>query len=85
MWTAKLVVCIAYDLFDFTFGRLLFVVPFAGEIIGCVLACMMFGVSGLLYGLEAIDPTEQLDGFIPTATLIALKNKPQPQPQIAAR
>lgn len=85
MWTAKLVVCIAYDLFDFSFGRLLFALPFAGEIIGCVLCGMMFGINGLLYGLEALDPTEQLDGFVPTATLIALKNKPQAEPRMAVR
>jgi hypothetical protein len=76
MYAAKLAVCIAYDFFDFTVGRLLFVTPFAGEIIGCVLCCMLFGLSGVLYGLEALDPTEQLDGFVPTATLIALKNRP---------
>jgi hypothetical protein len=76
MWPAKLALCIAYDVFDFTIGRLLFPVPFLGEVIGCGLCCMMFGTAGLLYGLEAIDPTEQIDGFIPAATIIALKNRP---------
>lgn len=36
----------------------------------------MFGTDGLFYALEAIDVTEQIDGFVPVATLIALKNKP---------
>jgi hypothetical protein len=76
MWKVKLVVCLLYDLFDFTLGRLLFVVPFAGEVVGVLLSVGMFGWRGTLYGLEALDPTEQIDGFIPTATLIALANRP---------
>jgi hypothetical protein len=74
MWVAKLIVCIAYDFFDMTVGRLLFPIPFLGEIIGCGLCCLMFGTEGMLYGLEAIDITEQIDGFIPAATIIALRN-----------
>ncbi len=77
MWKAKLMVCIAYDLFDLTLGRTLFVIPFGGEIVGCTLCAAMFGKSGLWYGLEAIDVTEQIDGFIPLATIIALRNKPK--------
>jgi len=76
MWTVKLIVCVMYDLFDFTLGRALFLFPFAGEIVGCVLCAAMFGKAGMFYGLEAIDFTEQIDGFIPTATIIALMNKP---------
>jgi hypothetical protein len=76
MWPIKLVVCILYDIFDFTIGRVLFPVPFLGEIVGCGLCCMMFGVGGMLYALEAIDITEQFDGFVPAATLIAIKNRP---------
>lgn len=75
MWLYKFLVCVLYDLFDFTFGRLLFPVPLSGEIVGCVLCAAMFGWEGLWYGLEAIDPTEQLDAFIPTATIIAFRNK----------
>jgi hypothetical protein len=77
MWGMKLAVCIAYDLFDFTIGRLMFATPFVGEFIGCGICAAMFGWGGVFYGLEAIDFTEQLDGFIPTATIIALANKPQ--------
>jgi hypothetical protein len=77
MWGTKFAVCIAVDLFDFTIGRLLFSVPFVGEVIGCAICASMFGWGGVFYGLEAIDFTEQLDGFIPTATIIALANKPQ--------
>ena len=75
-WHYKLIICILYDIFDCTVGRALFALPFSGEIVGCILANLLFGSNGFLYGLEAIDPTEQIDGFIPTATFIALKNKP---------
>ena len=77
MWFLKLAVCVAYDLFDMTIGRIMFFTPFVGEIIGCCLCCTMFGMGGVLYGLEALDPTEQIDGFIPTATIIALRNYPR--------
>lgn len=76
MWPGKLVVCLIYEFLDFTVGKVFFLVPFHGEIIGCDLTAALFGKAGLLYGLEAIDPTEQIDGFIPTATIIALPNKP---------
>jgi hypothetical protein len=76
MWGLKFAVCVAYDLFDMTIGRILFVIPFSGEIVGCALCYAMFGKGGLFYGLEGIDFTEQLDGFIPTATIIALRNYP---------
>lgn len=77
MWGLKLAVCIIYDLLDLTLGRTLFIIPFGGEIVGCALCAAMFGTSGLLYGLEALDFTEQIDGFIPTATIIAIMNKPK--------
>ncbi len=76
MWGAKLAVCVLYDLFDMTIGRFLFFVPMSGEIFGCVLCAGMFGWQGVFYGLEAFDPTEQLDGFVPMATMIAIANRP---------
>ncbi|GIT93348.1 hypothetical protein JANAI62_37450 [Jannaschia pagri] len=72
MYWIKFAICVFYDLFDMTAGRLLFATPFAGEIVGVLLACSLFGTKGIWYAVEAIDPTEQLDGFVPTATLIAL-------------
>ncbi len=76
MWTKKLIICLIFDLFDFTVGRVLFPIPFLGEIIGCIICIQMFGQDGILYALESLDVTEQIDGFTPIATLIALKNKP---------
>lgn len=68
----KLAIAILVDIFDFTVGRLLFATPFAGEIIGLILGYIMFGPRAFWYAVEAIDVTEQVDGFIPTMTLIAL-------------
>jgi hypothetical protein len=76
MWGLKLLVCIVYDLFDFTIGRLMFATPFVGEFIGGGICAAMFGWSGVFYGLEGLDFTEQLDGLIPAATIIALRDKP---------
>lgn len=84
MWGLKLAVCIAYDLFDMTLGRLMIITPFAGELVGCGLCCVLFGKQGLLYGLEAVDVTEFFDGFVPMATIIALRNYPDPVPSIGS-
>lgn len=77
MWNLKLMLCAVYDVLDMTVGRALFPIPFLGELVGCGLCCAMFGKSSMFYGREAIDITEQIDGFIPTATIIALANKPK--------
>lgn len=71
----KLFFAILIDLFDFTVGRVLFAAPFSGEIIGCAAGYVLFGPRAFYYALEALDPTEQIDGFIPTATLIALSHQ----------
>lgn len=78
-WNFKFAICVLVDLFDLTIGRVLFVIPYASEIIGASIACALFGPKGLIYLSEVIDPTEQLDGFIPTATIIALLCKEEHQ------
>lgn len=80
----KLFIAILVDIFDFTIGRFLFAVPFSGEIIGVVICYCMFGPKALFYALEALDPTEQIDGFIPTATLIALAHQKGEQDNLGA-
>lgn len=75
----KLFIAILIDLFDFTVGRVLFAVPFSGEIIGCAVGYVLYGPKSLMYALEALDPTEQIDGFIPTATLIGLAHRKEQQ------
>lgn len=71
-WWLKFAIAILVDAFDMTIGRYLFVIPYGGEIVGTAFAVALFGWKGLFYLVEAIDPTEQIDGFIPTCTLIAL-------------
>lgn len=82
MYTLKLIVCVLYDIFDFTIGRLMFATPLAGELLGVALCVALFGKSGIWYALEAIDFTEQFDGFVPTATIIALMCKPAVQTEL---
>lgn len=68
---AKLIVAVILDALDFTIGRIPgFELPF--DIILGVAAVAMFGWSGLFAFWEAADPTGQIDGFVPTLTLIAL-------------
>lgn len=74
-WMAKFAVCALYDLFDMTVGRVLFATPFVGEAVGIGLTCVLFGKAGMLYGLEALDFTEQVDGFVPAASIIAWANR----------
>lgn len=77
MWWLKFSVCLFIDLFDMTVGRLFFAIPFASEAIGVGVSYALFGPIAFAYALEILDPTEQLDGFIPTATIIALMARKQ--------
>jgi hypothetical protein len=67
----KLGVSIALDILDFTLGR----ITGAGTVLDLVFAAVavaLWGPAGLLQLWETLDPTDQLDGFMPTMTLIAL-------------
>ncbi|MBT8471056.1 MAG: hypothetical protein HKN14_03715 [Marinicaulis sp.] len=68
---AKLIVAIVLDILDFTVGR----IPgfeFVFDVVMGVAAVILFGWAGLFAFWELGDPTGQVDGFIPTLTLIAL-------------
>jgi hypothetical protein len=67
----RLAISAAIDLADFTFGRALFWVPWE-EGAGAVLLFFLWGWPGLLYAGELIEPSEQVDASLPSATLIAL-------------
>ncbi|HYD86354.1 MAG TPA: hypothetical protein VEA80_02665 [Vitreimonas sp.] len=59
------------DVLDFTLGR----IPIFGTVtdgVGTAVLFLLWGKAGLAYAWEVVDITDQLDGFIPTATLIAL-------------
>jgi hypothetical protein len=69
----RLAVSLAIDIADMTLGRLFIGVPgFFGDIVGGGLLYLLWGPAGLAYLWEMADVTEQIDGFIPTATLIGL-------------
>lgn len=67
----RLAFSIALDVFDFSFGR----IPVFGSVtegVGTVVLFLLWGPAGLLNLWELADMTDQFDGFVPTATLIAL-------------
>lgn len=68
---AKLIIAVILDVLDFTIGRVPgFELPF--DIILGAAAVALFGWSGLFAFWETFDPTGQIDGFVPTLTIIAL-------------
>jgi len=67
----RLALSVAIDVADFTIGRVP-VVGSVGEGLGTVVLVGLWGWPGLAYVGELADVTEQFDGFLPLATLIAL-------------
>jgi hypothetical protein len=68
--TFKLLLSMAFDIFDFFFR-----IPGLGTILdiaGGILGIILWGKLGSAQFLEVIDITDQIDGFIPTLTIIAL-------------
>ncbi len=67
----RLALSIAIDLADFTLGR----IPLFGTVtdgVSTVVLMALWGPVGAINLWELIDVTEQLDAFVPTATLAAL-------------
>lgn len=67
----RLAISVIIDLADFTLGR----IPILGTVedgVGGIAATALWGQAGLAYFWELADFTDQIDGFIPTATLIGL-------------
>lgn len=70
---AKLVVAVVLDVADFTLGRIVgFGTGFDVVLAGIGFA--LFGWKGLIQLWEVAEPTDQIDGFVPTLTLLALAN-----------
>jgi hypothetical protein len=67
----RMAVSVAIDVADLTVGRLMFPVPWE-EGAGAVILFFLWGPAGLAYLWELADMTEQIDAFVPTATLIGL-------------
>jgi hypothetical protein len=68
---AKLVIAVMIDLIDFTAGR---VIGFgtAFDVLSTAFAVALFGWKGLIQAWEVVEVTDQIDGFVPTLTLLAL-------------
>lgn len=68
---AKLLLAVLLDVLDFTLGRIIGAGTIVDLIFGAI-AFVLWGPVGLIAFWEALDPTDQIDGFVPTMTLIAL-------------
>jgi hypothetical protein len=67
----RLAFSIVIDLFDLTLGR----IPIFGTVtdgVGTLVLVAMWGPAGLINLWELVEITDQIDSFIPTATLVAL-------------
>lgn len=70
---AKLVVAVLLDVADAVIGRIIgFGTGFDVVLAGVGFA--LFGWAGLIQLWEVAEPTDQIDGFVPTLTLVALAN-----------
>ncbi|MEE9329404.1 MAG: hypothetical protein V3V30_04635 [Parvularculaceae bacterium] len=68
---AKLILAIVLDLVDFTLGRM-FGFGMLVDVVMVFVAYIMFGPLGLAQAWEMLEPTDQIDGFVPTFTILAL-------------
>lgn len=69
---SKVVISVIYDIGDFTIGR----IPIFGtfyDLFGVWLGYILWGPIGLINAWELLDPTDQIDGFIPTMSIVATK------------
>lgn len=70
-WFFKMLLSVAFDVMDFFFGR----IPVAGtmiDIVGTIVAVWLWGGPGLIQGLEILDFTDQIDGFVPSMSIAGL-------------
>jgi hypothetical protein len=67
----KVLLCAGIDFFDFTIGRVLFLIPFE-EVGYMIMTFIMWGPRGLATLFEILEPTEIIDGFIPISTVVAM-------------
>ncbi|MBN8607177.1 MAG: hypothetical protein J0L81_09685 [Caulobacterales bacterium] len=68
-YAVRMVMCGLSDVFDFTVGRAMFLVP-GEEVPAALFYSLMFGWRGIAHLGELVDITEQLDAFIPSALLV---------------
>lgn len=69
---AKLVICVAIDVIDFTVISWMPGVGLIVDAINTVAAVLLFGPIGLVALWEAVNIAEPIDAFVPTMTLLAI-------------
>ncbi len=68
----KLAICLAADLFNMTLGRVLLGLDTAFDAVNALVMYLLWGPIGLFAIWEVADVTEQIDGMVPTNTIIAV-------------
>ncbi len=68
---AKLIAAIILDIADFTVGRILGFGT-AMDMVLVLFSFARFGWKGLIQIWEVVELSDQIDGFVPTLTLLAL-------------
>lgn len=79
----KLAIAIVLDIADFFIGR----IPGFGtgfDVVLTAIAFAMFGWKGLAQAWEVVEVTDQLDGFVPTLTLLAFAELREARKKAAA-
>jgi len=67
----KFMIAVIWDILDFTIFR----IPGFGtitDIVSIPLAIFLWGNAGVISAWEVFEPTDQLDAFVPTLTLIGV-------------
>jgi hypothetical protein len=77
-WKLKMAASVVLDLVDLT-SAVLPVTGYGAEVVGIPLTMLLWGWRGGLYGIELLDPTNLLDGMVPTATLIGWSRRAEYQ------
>lgn len=67
----KLGIALLLDIIDFTIGRILGFGTVM-DVVFVLVGFVMFGWKGLFQLWEVLEVSDQVDGFVPTLTLIAL-------------
>jgi hypothetical protein len=70
----KFLICVGFDAVDFTLGR---IIGFGSlfDICGIFVAYYLCGPIGVAYAWEVLDVTDQIDGFVPTMSILYLVGK----------
>lgn len=79
-YVAKLLISVLLDILDFTIGRMVGA-GMVTDLVFAAIAVVMWGPAGLAAFWELLDPSEQIDGFVPTMTLIALSQMGRKAPE----